>query len=91
MRYTRWLMYAGLWLATPGCDDNTPLCIPQTTERCFCYTGDPGQRRCSADGLEYGSCECLPDAGIDATPDAPSDMTTAASTEISTDHASSRT
>ncbi len=51
-------------LAAVGCDDNTPFCVPATTASCFCATGEPGEQACKVDGLSYGTCTCLPDAGV---------------------------
>jgi hypothetical protein len=63
-------------LALAACnEDNTPVCRPDTQVDCFCYTGAPGRQTCDETGLEYGECECLPDAGVAddaATPDASS-------------------
>ena len=57
-----------------GCSDDsftdtTPFCVPAMTATCSCPTGAPGARVCTDDGLDYGACACLPDAG---TADAPS-------------------
>lgn len=70
MRSAGWWFCAGLCLAIPGCDDNTPLCVPNTTVACFCYTGDPGQRVCNDEGLKYSRCACLSTVTADANPDA---------------------
>ena len=47
-----------------SCTDNTPVCVPKTPTTCFCATGSPGQKICDPDGLGYGDCICVPDAGI---------------------------
>ena len=72
MRALRWILCVGLTLG--GCSDdasdstdNTPVCIPAVAYPCFCATGAAGEKICTDDGLEYGTCACLPDAGeIDA-------------------------
>ncbi len=60
----RWMWITLLALA--ACDDSTPVCAPRSVASCYCNTGDPGQKVCSADGLYYLACTCLPDAGVDA-------------------------
>lgn len=47
--------------------DTTPVCLPASTAACDCPTGAAGAKVCADNGLEYGACACLPDAG---TPDA---------------------
>lgn len=54
-------------------EDVTPVCLPGKLVACFCATGAPGERACTADGLDYEACECLPDAGVDGAADAAPD------------------
>jgi hypothetical protein len=82
MRSAGWWICAGLCLAIQGCDDNTPLCVPKTTAACFCYTGDPGQRVCSDDGLKYTSCSCLPAVAVDANPGVDADTDADSSSDV---------
>jgi hypothetical protein len=50
-----------------GCEtENYPVCIPATTEACFCGTGERGERACADDGHRFKGCLCRPDAGVDA-------------------------
>jgi hypothetical protein len=58
-----------LLLLSGSCEDNTPQCIPSVVAPCSCYTGGPGEKTCSADGLEFGKCVCTPDAGVSADAD----------------------
>jgi hypothetical protein len=65
-RCVHWILGVVLLMGSGECHDNTPACVPRTTASCDCATGEPGQKTCSANGEEYGDCECLPDAGVDA-------------------------
>lgn len=59
------LLACAVQLVSAACDE-TPLCTPETPMSCYCSSGDVGQKICTADGLGFGPCNCLPDAGVDA-------------------------
>ena len=61
---------AAALIAVFACDD-TPVCVPGTTEvGCPCGTGGAGYEVCKPNGLGYGACLCgVPEGGGSPTDD----------------------
>jgi hypothetical protein len=70
-------------LVSSSCKDTTPVCVPASKTACYCHTGGPGEELCADDGLSWGACSCLPDAGTDAA--GPADAAPDAGAAVSPD------
>lgn len=86
------LIIGALVLFGSGCEnleDNTPVCVPGSTEECSCHTGAAGEKTCDEDGLGHGGCFCLPDAGADEASDAGVDAGEESDAAVESDASSS--
>ena len=61
-----WIPLIALALGSCGGNGEEPLCIPGSTQQCFCPGGMPGAQVCNVDGSGYDKCICGKDP--DAVP-----------------------
>lgn len=77
-------------LLAPACEEHQPVCVPKKTVDCFCVTGERGMQTCRDNGYAYGTCECMPDAGMASDAGADADADAGMASDAGTHAASTR-